>query len=259
MKGEEFIKAIKILSEEKSIPNVNILKKSITEANTISSNHNSHVLTNMEYGAIILLSNSAYGKTNNTLYHDNDSYTFSRIYSNTYENGVTGCSSEYTTHSKNIVTDVNKKCVTYNDLTNYSHVSNSISYPIGYVGPGASSTGTISGVYDLASINGEIVAAFVANETGMINANINKYDLYSYNEFIGKVGTSSNIYNLYRYKLGDGIKEHFRNFGENGMWNNGSLIQNNNTGIIVRGASSSIYSTSIEDISYTGAFRMVLN
>jgi hypothetical protein len=213
----------------------------------------------MEYGAIILLSNSAYGKTNNSLYQSDDNYTFTRIYANTYESEVTGCSSDYTNRSKGIITELSKKCITYNNLTNYSHISNSVSYPIGYIGPGASSTGTINGVYDLASINGEIVAAFVANENGTINTNIKKYDLYSYNDFIGRVGTSSNIYNLYRYKLGDGIREHFRNFGENGMWNSGVLNQNNNSGVIVRGANSSIYSTSIEDINYVGAYRTVLN
>ena len=147
----------------------------------------------------------------------------------------------------------------YNDLTDYSHFANSINYPIGYAGAGASTTGTINGIYDMANLTGEIVAAFVADESGNITINSNNYDLYSYSDYLGKVMSSSNIYNLYRYKLGDGIREHFRNFGENGMWNSGSLVQNKNSGILVRGANASIYSTSIEDVSYTAPFRLVLN
>lgn len=246
-------------SNDNSLPNVNILKKNIDEAGIISNRNNSHVLTNMEYGAIILLSNSSYGKTNNNLYYTDNDYTFTRIYSNTYENYVTGCSSEYNSRTKNIITEKSKKCIKYNDLTNYSHVSNSVSYKIGYVGAGASSTGTIYGVYDLASINGEIVSAYTLDNNGIIKLNTKYYDVYSYNDYLGIIGSSNNIHNIYRYKLGDGIKEHFRNFGDNGMWNSGVLIHNSDVGIMVRGLSNSVYSTSIEEINYKGAFRTVLN
>lgn len=244
---------------EKSLPNTNILKKNINDANTISNKYKSHILTNMEYGAIMLLSNSMYGKTANTMYIDKDNSTFTRIYANTYEYGVTGCSSGYSMHSKGINNEVTKECIPYNDLTNYSHVSNSISYPIGYVGAGASTTGTINGVYDLASITGEIVAGFVADTSGTVNTDIKYYDVYSYNEYVGKISSSSSIYNLYRYKLGDGIREHYRSFSEYGMWHNGMLVQNSDTGIIVRGANNSAYSMSIENITLEAPFRLVLN
>ncbi len=243
---------------EKSLPNVSILKKKIDEANTISDKYNSHVLTNMEYGAIILLSNSIYGKTGNSLYQGDDN-VFTRIYSNTYEYGTTGCSSEYTMYSKSYITDTTKKCIEYNDLSNYSHISNSVNYPIGYIGAGASSTGTVYGVYDLASITGELTSAYVLDSSGIINTTSKYFDKYSNNEFIGKVSSSGNIYNLYRYKLGDGIREHFRSFTDAGMWNSGYLIQNTSIGIIVRGANSSVYNTSIEEVNYTGSFRLVLN
>lgn len=244
---------------EKIIPNINILKKNISDANMISEKHsNSHVLTNMEYGAVILLSNSSYGKTGNPLYQDEDNYTFTRIYANTYEYEVTGCSSEYNSRSKNIITEKTKNCIKYNDLNNYSHISNSISYQIGYAGAGASTTGTIYGVYDLASIDGEIVSGFVVDSTGNINSSLKYYDLYSYSEYIGKIVSSSNIYNLYRYKLGDAIREHYRSFSEYGMWNDGVLNQKKNSGILVRGAEASVYSVSIEDSNYIAPFRLVL-
>ena len=249
---------------EKTLPNVNMLKKNINDANVISDKYNSHVLTNMEYGAVILLSNSSYGKTGNLIYQDKVSNTFTRIYANTYQYEVTGCSSEYNNYSKSFITSTSNKCIEYNDLTNESHISNSVNYPIGYIGAGASSTGNIYGVYDLANISGELVAGFVADQNGEINTELNKYDLYSYNEFIGKVASSSNVYNLYRYKLGDAIRENFRTFSTNGLWHNGMLLQNKNTGILVRGGNgdvnnASVYTTSIEDISYTAPFRLVLN
>ncbi len=244
---------------EKSIPNINMLKKNIDDANVIANKHKSHVLTNMEYGAIILLSNSSYGKTNNNTYISNNDYTFTRIYANTYENNITGCSSDYTNRTKNIIVDKTNKCITYNDLTNPSHITNSVIYKIGERGAGASSTGNISGVYDLTSIDGEIVAGFVVDISGNINTNTKYYDVYSYNEYLGKVSSSSNIYNLYRYKLGDATREHFRNFGNNGMWNSGSLVHNANYGIIVRGSEASVYSSSIEEDNYKGSFRLVLN
>ncbi len=246
-------------TSEKILPNVTILKKNIKDANIISNKYNAHILTNMEYGAIALLSNSSYGKVGNAKYYTDNDKTFTRIYSNTYEYGLTGCSSEYSNHSKGFETKVSKKCIAYNDLTNYTHISNSVNYPIGPIGSGASSTGTINGVYDLVSMDGEIVAAFIANKDGKVNINLKTYDIYSYNDYIGRVGSSSNIHNLYRYKLGDGIKEHFRNFGENGMWYSGILIQNANTGIMVRGLNNSLYSISIEDNNYVAPFRIVLN
>ncbi len=249
---------------EKVLPNVNILKKNITDANEISSKYNSHVLTNMEYGAIVLLSNSTYGKTGNSMYSDKDSTTFTRIYANTYLHEVTGCSSEYNIYSKSFITTTTTKCIEYNNLTNYTHISNSVNYPIGYAGAGASSTGTVYGVYDLASISGELVAAFVLDETGLLETELNYYDVYSNNEYIGKIASSGNIHNLYRYKLGDGIREHYRSFNEKGMWHSGMLLQNAKSGILVRGGNgdvnnASIYTTSIEEIDYQAPFRLVLN
>ena len=249
---------------EKILPNVPILKKKIDEVSSISTKfNNSHILTNMEYAAIVLLSNSQYGKTGNEIYNNKDNITFTRIYGNLYEHNVTGCSSEYSVYSKNFITEKTSKCIEYNDLTNLSHYSNGVYYPIGYAGAGASSTGNVNGVYDLANIFGEMVSAFVASEDGIVNTNLKYYDTYSYNDYIGRVSSSSNIYNLYRYKLGDAIREHFRTFNENGMWNGGVILQNKNTGILVRGGNGnpndvSVYTVSIEDISLSFPFRIVL-
>ena len=249
---------------EKVLPNVNMLKKDISGAYNVSNNiKNSHVLTNMEYAAVIILSNSFYGKTGNSMYSDNKDNSFARIYANAYAYDMTGCSSEYNNYSKSFIVEETKKCMEYNNLTNYSHVSNSVNYAIGYAGAGASSTGNIYGVYDLASKNGELVSSYLLGKDGLENINTKYYDVYSYSDYIGNVASSNNIYNLYRYKLGDAIREHFRFFNQNGMWYSGMLTQNKGSGIMIRGGNgdinnASVYTTLIESIDYVAPFRLVL-
>lgn len=248
----------------KVLPNVNMIKRNISKAIEVSKMiNNSHVLTNMEYGALVLLTNSSYGKTGNDLYNDDNINTFKRVYNNSYVYDVTGCSSPYSKSSKSFINSLSKVCVEYNDLTDLTHYSNGVKYPVGYKGAGASSTGNVYGVYDLSNKNGELTASFVAKEDGSVDITTTYYDLYSYSEYTGLVSSSSNIYNLYRYKLGDGIREHFRTMTVNGMWNGGVLSQNKNSGIIIRGGSgdmknASIYSTTIEGINYVAPFRLVL-
>ena len=63
--------------------------------------------------------------------------------------------------------------------------------------------------------------------------------------------------------MGDAIKEHFRSFNENGMWHSGTILQNKNSGILVRGGNkdiknASVYTTVIEDAEYVAPFRLVL-
>ena len=108
-----------------------------------------------------------------------------------------------------------------------------------------------------------MVAAFVADSKGTVNTSLKYYDTYSYSEYTGRVFSSSNIYNLYRYKLGDAIREHFRSFNENGMWHGGTILQNKNSGIIIRGGNgdiknASVYTIIVEDIEYIAPFRLTL-
>lgn len=248
----------------KSIYNVSFLKKNITDAILLSQNiikDRSHLLTNMEYSSIVILTDSMYGKSGNSNYYSNDNYTFKRVYNNSYVNEITGCSTNYNSYSKNFVISTNKECIAYNDLTNYSHVSNSVSYQVGFVGSGASTTGTINGVYDMANISGEILASYIAEEDGSINTSARYYDLYSYDEYLGIISSSKNISKLNRYKLGDSIKENFRSMTTNGMWQGGILEQKDNNGLFLRGGNgdiknASIYTTTIVDPSYEAPFRV---
>ena len=250
----------------KSIPNISIKKDNVDDAINLSERiikGKSHLLTNMEYGSILILSNSPYGKSGNDNYFTKDNYTFKRIYLNNYQYDVTGCSSDYNNYSKNYISDTSKTCVAYNDSTNYSHVANSINYKIHEVGPGASTTGTINGVYDMAIRDGELVSAFTANIDGNIQFNTNNYDLYSYNSYLGKVLSSNTIINLHRYKLGDGIRENFRSIKENGMWQSGTLEHKVSDGVMLRGGNgdikyASVYTTTIVDLDYVAPYRVAI-
>ena len=248
----------------RSIPEATMMKKNISEAISLSSNvvkGKSSLLSNMEYASIVILSNSSYGKSGNSNYYTDDNYTFKRIYNNNYLYDLTGCSSDYTNFSKSFNTNTSKTCVSYNDLTNASHIANGIKYNIYEIGPGASTTGTVYGVYDMANVHGEILDAFVTNNLGVSDYSSNHSDLYSYNEYQGIVGSSSSAYNLNRYKLGDAIKENFRTLSKNGMWQGGVLEQKEKEGVLLRGGNediknSSIYTTSIVDYEYKAPFRI---
>ena len=249
----------------RSIPNTVMAKVDIKTAIKNSENigNQAHLLTNMEYASVILLSNSFYGKSGNNNYFSDDNYTFKRIYNNNYLYDLTGCSSDYNNYSKNFNNNTSKVCIAYNDFTNYTHYANSLNYLVGEVGPGASSTGTIYGVYDLANIYGELVSSFVADINGNIEVEPKVYDRYSYNDYLGKVESSKTAVNLYRYKLGDAIKENFRTLSENGMWQGGLLEQRVNSGVFLRGGNgdiknASIYTASIVDYQYNAPFRVSL-
>lgn len=234
----------------------------------INNNLDSHLLTNMEWGAVAILSNSLYGKSGNSLYFDDNNYSFKRVYVNANNSSFyTGCSSNYSINSNSFLTSYTTSCIRYNDLNNYTHTSNGVLYSIGQVGPGASTTGTIYGVYDMAGANREMVAGLVNDESyDLINDFDDKYfDLYSTNTYIGTINDSSNISELYRYKLGDGIREHYRNFSDNGLWHNGYLKQSNIGGVIVRGADAnsgkgaSIFSSDIISLTETSAYRVAIS
>jgi len=232
-----------------------------------TNNLDSHLLKNMEWGAVAILSNSLYGKSGNSKYYTEDITSFKKIYPNTNNLGMyTGCSSNYNNSSNSFITTASASCVQYNDFSNYTHISNGVIYPIGDVGPGASTTGTIYGVYDMAGATQEMVSAIALDNTYEIPVAWDGiyYDLYSQNDYIGSINDSSNIGNLYRYKLGDGIREHYRTFDDNGMWHSGYLNQSNASGYLIRGGDyssgrgASIFSSDIVPFNATSAYRVVI-
>lgn len=170
-----------------------------------------HMLKNMEWGAVTYLSQSQYGKWSNPLYTGN----YRRVYKNNYytstnyvyKTGYSGgtYNSNYSTSSTYL----------YNNLT-------SAGTGQGYRGAGASTTGTVYGVYDMNGGAYDFVMGNMANSSGAFNVGsagtwtgtnvpLDKYyDKYSYNS-----SRSSHT----RGKLGDSTKEVAATFGStSGGW-----------------------------------------
>jgi hypothetical protein len=223
------------------------------------------VLNNEEWGAILILANSIYGKSNNPNYFDEKSNMYTRIYPN-LTNKFTGCSSNYNVNTTTFLTTPVESCTAYNDYTNATHISNGIKYSIGPIGLGASTTGTVYGVYDMAGGEREMVATVTLNKDGELP--IEKYPnyvtTYSNNSYIGFINSLTNIDNLYHYKLGDGIREYYRSLSDNGLWNNGYINQQTDCGVFLRGGyyklgkGASIYSVDISDIKEMYAYHTTI-
>lgn len=239
----------------------------LNDDGTIVDDNNSvdsHLLTNSEWGSIIILYNSRFGKSGNSNYYHDNVKTFSRMYINS--NGYTGCSSVYTINSSSFNFGSNNTCVMYNDMSNYTHNANSTEYNIYTVGPGASTTGTIYGVYDMAGGESELVSAVVvdSNNNLPISNYSGYYDVYSNNGYKGIINSYNDIKYLSRYKYGDGTKEFYRVFDDNSLWNTGYLKQDSVYGVITRGGDknsfrgASIYSSNVVDINEKLAYRFVI-
>ncbi len=160
-----------------------------------NNNFDTHMIKNMEWGAISYLSSSKYGKQGNDLYKNEykDVYTNNYLNKSTYKSG----------YSATNRIAINSSPVLYNNLT----INNAEQ---GYLGAGASTTGTIYGVYDMSGGASEYVMAnqvntsggFYASEAGTWSGTVaplsKYYEKYSY--------SNSNA-DLDKAKLGDSIKE----------------------------------------------------
>ena len=172
-----------------------------------------HMQKNMEWGAVTYLAYSEYGKYGNSLYTGN----YKRVYKNNYytssNNGTfkTG----YSGYSYN--TDPStSNTVLYNDLTDLGSGQ-------GYKGAGASTTGTIYGIYDMNGgafdrTMGNMVNSsgnFYSSSAGFSTSPLEKYyDKYSYSSSDYSSQTS-----VSRGKLGDATKEMSKGFtGSTGSW-----------------------------------------
>ncbi len=215
-----------------------------------------HPITSMEWGAIAILTNSVYGKSGNPMYSNETIKSFSRVYNNPstqYTGRITNYKSGDTSLHTNSSTDSE-----YYYLTDATHTTNEITYPIGQIGPGASTTGTIYGVYDMSGGNYTTVMGVVMKEDGTVPTTNYKmdssfYTAYSYMPYTGIIDTADKSAYLEVFRLGDGIKEHVRTFTENGMWQDGTLTLNN-TGIMRRGGyttTGSLFSTEITSSTST--------
>ena len=177
-----------------------------------NNNIDIHMQKNMEWGAVTYLVYSKYGKYGNSLYtgvykrvYKNNYYTSSNNY--TYKTGYSGYSynANYSTTST----------VLYNDLTDLGSGK-------GYKGVGASTTGTVYGIYDMNGGANDYVMGNQVNTSGTFNSSYagfttsplaKYYDKYSYNF------NFSNQASVSRGRLGDATKEVSKAFsGSNSSW-----------------------------------------
>lgn len=176
-----------------------------------------HMQKNMEWGAVAYLSGSQYGKWSNPLY----SGDYRRVYKNNYYISTNYVFKTGYSGGNYNSTQSNTKTYLYNDMT-----IDSVGQ--GYRGAGASTTGTVYGIYDMNGGLYDYVMANMVNSSGYFypsysgvwatsksgNIPISKYyDKYSYS-------TSSDSANSQkRGKLGDATKEVTSTFGlEAGGW-----------------------------------------
>ena len=175
------------------------------------NNYDIHMEKNMEWGAVAYLSQSKYGKYGNSLYSGN----YRRIYKNNYyqyTNSVYYYKTGYSGYSETASYSTTNT-VLYNDLTNLGNGQ-------GYKGAGASTTGTIYGVYDMNGGSYDYVMGNMVNTSGTFyssNAGFTTpypdskyYDKYSYST------SSTSIASYSRSKLGDGIKETIKDITNTG-------------------------------------------
>lgn len=164
-----------------------------------NNNIDIHMQKNMEWGAATYLAYSKYGKYGNSLYtgtnkrvYKNNYYTSSTY---TYKTGYSGYSFNASSSTTNTVL--------YNDLTDLGSGK-------GYKGAGASTTGTVYGIYDMNGgaydyVMGNEVnssGAFYSSNAGFTTTPLAKYyDKYSYNtSYYSKES-------ILRGRLGDATKE----------------------------------------------------
>ena len=161
-----------------------------------NNNIDIHMQKNMEWGAVTYLAYSKYGKYGNSLY--------TGIYKRVYKNNSDNANSSTT------------NTTSYNDLTDLGSGK-------GYKGAGASTTGTVYGIYDMNGgaydyVMGNQVntsGAFYSSSAGFTATPLAKYyDKYSYNtSYYSKESIS-------RGRLGDATKEMTKAYtsGNGGSW-----------------------------------------
>ena len=167
-----------------------------------NNNYDIHMEKNMEWGAVAYLSQSKYGKYGNTLYEGD----YRRIYKNNYReftNNTDYYKTGYSGYSET-ASGTTTNTVLYNNLTDLGNGQ-------GYKGAGASTTGTVYGIYDM---NGGAYDYTMAN---MVNTSGDFYPSYTWftspypeNKYYDKYSYNDNTTGLASYsrgKLGDGIKE----------------------------------------------------
>ena len=182
------------------------------EINNDSNTLDTHMIKNMEWGAVAYLSQSKYGKQGNELYTG----AYKEVYINNNSTSKTGYSGgSYDSAASSSATYL------YNNLENYA-----IDDGRGYKGAGASTTGTVYGIYDMSGGRAEFTM------TNSNNYNIQSSGFFEENipidKYYDKYNDDNN--NVTKSKYGDA-------FGETVRWYN-DLSSTDCGYFIVRGNSA---------------------
>ena len=243
---------IEILSSKETLVNLNMAEM-WNYAINISANYGlsvpSRIITNMEYGAIAVLTYSQYGKKNNSEYIGSGKLGFlnTAMGNSDWDKVLTGCSAGKS------VDGASYRCP-------YSY-----DYP--YYGTGASSTGTIYGIYDLAGgswecvmgiVSGYPIRDYLGGYNGVLPDNKRFYNFYR----------ASNMYDYSRSIVGDMMGEVISISNPTKTWNgNNAYLATANYPWIKRGGSfrggsySGIFDFGITDALKRGdkTFRVILS
>ena len=179
-----------------------------------NNDYDIHMQKNMEWGAATYLAYSKYGKYGNSLYTG----TNKRVYKNnwfsiidnvyTYKAGYSGYS-----YNPNYSTS---NTVLYNDLTDLGSGQ-------GYKGAGASTTGTIYGIYDMSGGAYDRTMGNMVNNSGNFYSSDAEFSSNPLAKYYDKYSYSSTDYSsqtsISRGKLGDATKEMTKGFTDStGSW-----------------------------------------
>ena len=179
----------------------NLTGEIANDNNTIDT----HMIKNMEWGAVAYLSQSKYGKQGNNDYEG----AYKEIYLNNNSDLKSGYSGgSYDSSAGNVL---NTNTYLYNNLT-------SAGQGHGTLGGGASTTGTVYGVYDMSGGCWDYTMTNSVNDVGEFNGVNWNSSMYLINKYYDKYSySSSNI--LSKAKLGDGSKEVLDEVLNNNGWN----------------------------------------
>lgn len=165
-------------------PNVrSLINKNVSSFYTIikgiDSSLNSHMMSNMEWGAVAYLTYSEYGRCNNG--------SCSEVMINNVNTGYIGSTSKFSGQWQygSTITGCAGNNVTAEVISNVSSCANPYNTSKGML---ASTTGNISGIYDMSGGNWEYVMGVIQDETGKVyslNSSINN------SGFKGKYGSSA--------------------------------------------------------------------
>ena len=244
-------------------PNVRSLtNKTIVEAynlsRSVNNGLNSHMMKNSEWGAVAYLTYSLFGKCD-----DNSCNTISKNNTNTGYNDqeqlfeeqwklgsiITGCSASNNSINSNTLSCENNYA--WNEINNSS-----------------STTGNITGIYDMVGGNYEYVMSLLEDENGKLNKNAITGINLSDNKFYDSYIVDSNINNpWYKYidsNLGDGIKEIIidNTLGDFKLWfNDVSKITTYSSPFLVRSGENTIFSFNNNngENNTNTSFRIVLS